>query len=88
MPGSGSISNMTTYFGRINDKSNHTMSNIGPTDKVIMSADRTREFMSSFNGGGDPVTALGVRGNQTNPGSRAADVSRQIDAAMAALNSP
>ncbi|KAH8157617.1 hypothetical protein CIB48_g10630 [Xylaria polymorpha] len=42
-------------------KQQHQFSNLPPTNDTALAEERVRSYMMAINGGGDPVTALGVR---------------------------
>ncbi|KAI0389150.1 hypothetical protein F5Y17DRAFT_463031 [Xylariaceae sp. FL0594] len=81
MAGTGTASSTTPVHNGDNPwKPSHALSNIGPYNEATLAADRTRAYMASFNGGGDPVTALAVRSQsaESSVAERNAEVMRQL----------
>ncbi|KAI0436312.1 hypothetical protein F4803DRAFT_572726 [Xylaria telfairii] len=65
-------------------KQQHQFSNLPPTDDNALAEERVRSYMTAINGGGDPVTALGVR-NATAESSIAVRLTGVLQSTAASL---
>ncbi|KAI1506654.1 hypothetical protein F5X99DRAFT_11948 [Biscogniauxia marginata] len=77
-------------FSTTTTNNNNTNTNTADKNTESMGARRVKEFMASKNEGGDPVTALGVRGetSESSTAARRAKVTQDINTFKAQYDRP